>query len=469
MHLKEGAWTANTGNGYFGGFQFAAQTWKRVGGKRDDAFAYPGDRAHPFTASAQEQPTARGSSGSATAARGARGARSAPPAPAGPEPSSKGSSPGHRCAIYKVSTSHGGAATPELRGGTTRVGHRRPLDRSRRSRRLRRIRGSASAQSTGVGFTLLPKHVVQGEDARVAVSVRPSGTRCTLNVRYQGGTQQPGLGAAIATGGRAAWTWHVPTDVQAGPARTTVRCAGAGSATHALLIVGRLVEPKITVPKQGFSTRANLGGGTRLSSASSSTTTRRSGRDERLRADELRDGRQQPARHRHAAHHRHPRRLRLRARTHGQLPRYRADHAARGRDPGREVPPRALHNPTLANIHLVPGLFDPSWLGTIEGELQNTDLSLSLQSADLSAVVFDTAGNMLGGGSGFAFQTLPPGAREFIQLNYGLDAIPMDNAASIMISGLDLEAARNVRNRCCMRPARFELATSASAGQRSIP
>ena len=73
--------------------------------------------------------------------------------------------------------------------------------------------------------------------------------------------------------------------------------------------------------------------------------------------------------------------------------------------------PRSLHNPTLANIHLVPGLFDPSWLGTIEGELQNTDLSLSLQSADLSAVVFDAAGNVLGGGSGFAFQTLPPGAR----------------------------------------------------------
>jgi hypothetical protein len=31
--------------------------------------------------------------------------------------------------------------------------------------------GSASAQSTGVGFTLVPKKVVQGEDARVAVSV----------------------------------------------------------------------------------------------------------------------------------------------------------------------------------------------------------------------------------------------------------------------------------------------------------
>jgi hypothetical protein len=55
VHLKEGAWTANTGNGYFGGFQFAAKTWKRAGGTRDDAFGYPGDRAHPFTASAQEQ------------------------------------------------------------------------------------------------------------------------------------------------------------------------------------------------------------------------------------------------------------------------------------------------------------------------------------------------------------------------------------------------------------------------------
>jgi hypothetical protein len=55
VHLKEGPWTANTGNGHFGGFQFAAQTWKRVGGTRDDAFGYPGDRTHPFTATAQEQ------------------------------------------------------------------------------------------------------------------------------------------------------------------------------------------------------------------------------------------------------------------------------------------------------------------------------------------------------------------------------------------------------------------------------
>lgn len=53
---------------------------------------------------------------------------------------------------------------------------------------------------------------------------------------------------------------------------------------------------------------------------------------------------------------------------------------------------------------------------------------------DLSAVIFDDAGNVIGGGSGFAFQTLPPGARQFIQLSYGLDAIPMIRAASMLVS-----------------------------------
>jgi hypothetical protein len=153
-----------------------------------------------------------------------------------------------------VNESNGGAATPEIRGGIVVLAIAARLTAVAA---VAVFAGSAAAQSTGVGFTLLPKKVVQGTDARVGVSVRPSGTRCTLSVRYQGGTQQRGLGAAIATGGRAGWTWHVPTDVQAGPAKTTVRCAGAGSATHALLIVGRLIEPKITVTKQGFTTRAN--------------------------------------------------------------------------------------------------------------------------------------------------------------------------------------------------------------------
>jgi hypothetical protein len=55
VHLQEGPWHANTGNGYFGGMQFAATTWLRVGGAPQPAFSHPGNRAYPFGASANEQ------------------------------------------------------------------------------------------------------------------------------------------------------------------------------------------------------------------------------------------------------------------------------------------------------------------------------------------------------------------------------------------------------------------------------
>jgi hypothetical protein len=55
VHLAEGPWSANTGNGYFGGMQFSAQTWLRVGGKPDPAFKHPGDPRYPFRAPVAEQ------------------------------------------------------------------------------------------------------------------------------------------------------------------------------------------------------------------------------------------------------------------------------------------------------------------------------------------------------------------------------------------------------------------------------
>ena len=55
VHLHEAPWSANTGNGYFGGMQFAPQTWERVGGQVHPAFFHPGDPAFPFTVSPREQ------------------------------------------------------------------------------------------------------------------------------------------------------------------------------------------------------------------------------------------------------------------------------------------------------------------------------------------------------------------------------------------------------------------------------
>jgi hypothetical protein len=55
VHAKEAPWRANTGNGYFGGMQFAAETWRRAGGAADPAFKHSGDPAYPFRASVAEQ------------------------------------------------------------------------------------------------------------------------------------------------------------------------------------------------------------------------------------------------------------------------------------------------------------------------------------------------------------------------------------------------------------------------------
>jgi hypothetical protein len=54
-HRQEGAWDDNTGNGYFGGFQFARSTWTAVGGADFDSFDHPGDSRYPFAASIREQ------------------------------------------------------------------------------------------------------------------------------------------------------------------------------------------------------------------------------------------------------------------------------------------------------------------------------------------------------------------------------------------------------------------------------
>jgi hypothetical protein len=292
----------------------------------------------------------------------------------------------------------------------------------------------ASARSTGVGFTFVSKKVVQGEEGHVSVRVRPSGSTCTLTVRYQGGTKQNGIGAAVATGGRAAWTWKVPTDVQAGPATATVRCGRAGATTHSLIIVGRLVEPKITVLKQGFTTRPNPSIGTRLSYGvilHNDSTSKDAldvsvqvnfvmGDNNLLGTDTQHIG--IPAGGDYAL---------------GRMVSFPAAAPITRLEVVIQVMKYAapsLHGPALANMHFVPQLFDTSWLGSIEGEIQNTDPELFLQSATLSAVVFDADGNVIGGGTGFAFQLLPPGAREFIKLTTGLDPIPIDKAASAIVS-----------------------------------
>jgi hypothetical protein len=97
---------------------------------------------------------------------------------------------------------------------------------------------------------------------------------------------------------------------------------------------------------------------------------------------------------------------------------------------------RALRGPTLGSIQVLASLWDPGFVGAVQGELLNDHTTQLLTNTQLSAVVFDPAGNVLGGGTGYASAPLLPGVRAYFQANGGVGAIPVDRAATALVSAV---------------------------------
>src|SRR3954469_1206193 len=96
----------------------------------------------------------------------------------------------------------------------------------------------AFAAAPPLRFLAAPARVAQGGHVQVTVAVRPASARCTLGVRYANGAHQAGVGAASAVAGKVSWAWDVPVGAAIGRGVMTVHCAGAGTRTHPLLVVG---------------------------------------------------------------------------------------------------------------------------------------------------------------------------------------------------------------------------------------
>ena len=82
----------------------------------------------------------------------------------------------------------------------------------------------------------------------------------------------------------------------------------------------------------------------------------------------------------------------------------------------------------------MPSVFEPEWCGSVEGEVQNDHPDKTLQAVELSTVVLDSAGNVIGGGYGYAGASLPPGSRMFIKISNGMRPIPLAKAATALVS-----------------------------------
>ena len=116
----------------------------------------------------------------------------------------------------------------------------------------------------------------------------------------------------------------------------------------------------------------------------------------------------------------------------------------------------AAHEPAVQNVHIVPSSFEPDWVGEVDGDLINSDPTNTLTNAQIYVVLFDSAGNVVGGGTGFIFATLPPGTRSYMSSTSGFQAVPIvegDNGGDL--DRCDVQGSRSLmRARADLRRAR---------------
>jgi hypothetical protein len=98
--------------------------------------------------------------------------------------------------------------------------------------------------------------------------------------------------------------------------------------------------------------------------------------------------------------------------------------------------PKSVHYAPTADVQVLQSLYDLGFVGAVQGQLTNDLPSFVLSNAKISAVVFDSAGNVIGGGTGYSIGSLLPGVRAYFQASLGLSAVPSDRAATAGVSVL---------------------------------
>jgi hypothetical protein len=296
------------------------------------------------------------------------------------------------------------------------------------------LAGGANGHTQSVFFVAGPERVVQGNPATFTVSVSPAGARCSLSVRYRSRARQKGLKSVTAAGGVASWTWTVPRRVQTGPARVTASCAGAGSTSRTMTVIGQVLPPKIDVVQSGYSIRNYTFGGSAVSWGV--ILANRSKTQDALDVNIICNM------------------VMADNRLIGTATAHVADVVANSKQPvGGELSfpagapiarleivvkigkggPVTRWMPGISFLRLGPSLFEPAWTGEIDGEVQNDNPTKTIQFVELWGVVFDAEGNILGGGRGFGAATLPPAARMVLRITDGMRPIPFNKAASAMV------------------------------------
>jgi hypothetical protein len=300
------------------------------------------------------------------------------------------------------------------------------------------VSGAAGATSAWtLRFSFVPSRTYQGLPTAVSILVKPSSVRCSIVVRYSNGTTQPGLNPVVSVNGGAQWKWTLGQFAPAGPAHVKVACGRSGTLSQRFTVVGGTVaRSKLAVVKTGYSQRPDsYGSGSSVSYGV--VLNNPSAADDAQGVTVLVnfvDGTDHVLQTSTAT---------VSAIAAGSTYNVGGAASLASQTPvaklevvvqTRSFVPHALHLPALENIRILPSQFEPNWVGGVDGAVINVDQTHVLQSAQLSIVLYDSAGNVVGGGSGFMFAALPPGTRSYFDANSGFAAVPTDHASTAAIS-----------------------------------
>jgi hypothetical protein len=299
--------------------------------------------------------------------------------------------------------------------------------------------GGASAGGNGwtIRFGFVPSRAYQGLPAAVTVLVKPANVTCTLAVRYVDGSLQPGLGAVRPASGSVKWTWSLAASAPAGPARVSVACGPAGSLSRMFTVVGSTTRhSKLAIVKSGFTQRPDqYDAGSSVSYGvvldNPSATEDAGGVTVLVNfvdADNHVLGTSTSSVSAIAASMTYDLGGSMSLQTQTAVTKLEVVVQTQTFSTHR------LHIPPVQNVQIVPGRFDTNYVGEVDGELVNDDPAKTLTSAQLSIVLFDASGDVVGGGTGLAYASLPPGTRSFFSAVSGFSAVPVDRASTAAIS-----------------------------------
>jgi hypothetical protein len=296
--------------------------------------------------------------------------------------------------------------------------------------------GAAAARWT-LRFSFVPQQVYQGLPAAVSVLVKPETARCSRTVHYSDGSLQKGLTPRRASSGRAAWQWTMALDAPAGPARARVSCGSSGSLSARFTVVGGTTRAsKLEVTAQGFSQRpdaydsgSTVSYGVVLDNPSQTQTAQNvtvlvNFLDEGgivLDSAETRVGAIGAG-------------STFNVGGYASLPSQTAVARLEVVVQTDSFTAKNVAPPALENVHVVASRFEPDWVGEVDGDLINDRPTDTLTNAQLSFVLYDATGEVIGGGTGFLFATLPPGTRSYFSATSGFSAIPYEDVSTVAVS-----------------------------------